>query len=165
MFEQHALNSSDRCAKVGLSGDIFLLAPLDQTRMVALNYHIGFHRHPTLHPPPAKTNQTNKKQLFLGGGIGGNEQGEGSGGSAVVGSPWSRWEKLENPIMVLLRLRVDLGFTAVSVLNSECRKLACLSNCCPVAKIKTLGCIPVSVFSAVEIGPRCREDGDSDEHE
>lgn len=68
--------------------------------------------------------------------------------------------------MVLLRLRVDLGFTAVSVLNSECRKLACLSNCCPVAKIETLGCILVSVFSAVEIGLRCRgDDGDSDEHE
>lgn len=56
--------------------------------------------------------------------------------------------------MVRLRLRVDLGFTAVSVLNNECRKLACLSNCCPVAKIKTLGCILVSVYSAVEIGLR-----------
>lgn len=56
--------------------------------------------------------------------------------------------------MVLLRLRVDLGFTAVSVLNNECRKLACLSNCCPVAKIKTLGCILVSVHSMVETGLR-----------
>ena len=59
--------------------------------------------------------------------------------------------------MVRLRLRVDLGFTAVSVLNNECRKLACLSNCCPVAKIKTLGCILVSVYSMVETGLRLRE--------
>lgn len=59
--------------------------------------------------------------------------------------------------MVRLRLRVDLGFTAVSVLNNECRKLACLSNCCPVAKIKTLGCILVSVYSMAETGLRLRE--------
>lgn len=68
--------------------------------------------------------------------------------------------------MVRLLLRVDLGFTAVSVLNNECLKLACLSNCCPVAKIKTSGCILVSVENSVEMGLRQREDdGSSDGHE
>lgn len=34
-------------------------------------------------------------------------------------SPWSRRDRLGNPIMVRLRRRVDLGFIAVSVLNRE----------------------------------------------
>lgn len=34
-------------------------------------------------------------------------------------SPWSRRDRLGNPIMVRLRRRVDFGFIAVSVLNRE----------------------------------------------
>lgn len=34
-------------------------------------------------------------------------------------SPWSRRDRLGNPIMVRLRRRVDFGFMAVSVLNRE----------------------------------------------
>lgn len=116
-------------------------------------------------PPAPKLFLSPSPWYHLGDGMGGSEQEKGSGGSAVLGSPWSRWEKLENPIMVRLRLRVDLGFTAVSVLNNECRKLACLSNCCPVAKIKTLGCILASVYSGHGPGVQRRDDDSSYEHE